>query len=63
MKTLCPHVLGALGFAGLLLAASFTFSDSGQASLHLAAERTAGGSNCVLVTPQPPGLVAAVLCR
>jgi hypothetical protein len=63
MKTLYRHVLAAAGFAGLLLAASFTFTDSGRASLHLDAERLPGGSNCVLVTPQPPGFMATVLCR
>ena len=63
MKTLCPYFLAALAFAGLLLAASFPFTASGQSSLRLDAERIAGASNCVLVTPQPPAFMAAVLCR
>ena len=59
MKTLCRHLFATLGFAALLLAASFNFTAGAQPP----APAASGQDRCVLVAVQPPALMVTLLCR
>jgi hypothetical protein len=63
MKTRCRYLLGTLGFAAVLLAASFNFIAGEQRPMRLDALGIAGQGNCVLVAAQPPAFMVTLLCR